>query len=133
MVAAMDAPDSHRLLSGDQPIDHADRHELLVAAAVIGGGCRGVLDQLGEILGRHDHEFGALRVIDEFRAVKRGEPIAHQRGVLTVRLQSQRITHRYAPPLGAISKTLMTPAWRSSVYETHARDAMPFPGENPEA
>src|SRR5207244_3452395 len=53
-VTPMLAPDPDRVLSGDQSVDHADRHALLVAGAVIGGGCRSVFDQLGEVLGRHD-------------------------------------------------------------------------------
>jgi hypothetical protein len=41
-VAAMLAPHPDRVLSGDQPVEHTDRHALLVAGAVIGGGCRSV-------------------------------------------------------------------------------------------
>src|SRR5689334_8033675 len=109
-VAAMLAPYPDRVLSGDQPVDYADRHALLVAGAVIGGSCRSVFDQLGKVVGCHDHELGAVRVVDELGAGQPGETIAHQRGMLAKGAQSQRVAHRYAPPLGAISKTLMTPA-----------------------
>jgi hypothetical protein len=66
-------------------------------------------------LGCHDHELGSVRTVDELGAAQPGETIAHQRGVLAKRVQSQRVTHRYAPPLGAISKTFVTLVWRSSV------------------
>src|SRR5207247_1996699 len=83
----------------------AARSGRLAAGAVVGGGCHSVFDQLGEILGCHDDELGAVRVVDELGAGQRGETIAHQRGVLAERTQSQRLAHRYAPPLGAMSKT----------------------------
>jgi len=61
---------------------------------------------------------GAIWDIDQFGAGQRSETIAQQRGVLAERAQSQRITHRYAPPLEAISKTLMIdPPYVAAVLE----------------
>jgi hypothetical protein len=76
-VAAMLAPNPDRVLPGDQPVNHADRHAFLAARAMIGSGCRSVLDQIGEVIGGHDHELGAVRIVDELGAGQRGETIAH--------------------------------------------------------
>src|SRR5580693_4683113 len=112
------SPDLNRVLAGEQPINQFDRHALLVSSAMIGGGRLGVLNDLGKIFRCHDDKLRASRVVDELGAGERREAFEQPCGGRAHRAQAQRFTHRYAPPLGAISKTSRTPALRSSVYDT---------------
>src|SRR6266480_4993286 len=107
------APDLDRVFAGNEAIDHFDRHALLIAGGVKGGGRGGVLKHLRKI-GRRGHDQIRILGFADRARFKRADDRLRAEATLQLSQEADlSAAHRYAPPLEAISKTSRTLAARS--------------------